>query len=193
MNKYLGSLDLPSIGKVQNASLSAPTMKKELDGAISNLKNKRPGSDGFPNEWHKVFEEDLAPTWLESLRHAKIPPSWKEAAISAISAIPAIPKEGKDKELCESYRPISIRNADYKIFTSIISRRLELLPPHLIGEDQTGFIKGRQTQDNIRRTLRVVEQMYKRQLSAALFILDAEKAFGRVSRAASLSTREIWL
>lgn len=180
INKYLLSLDLSFIGKVQNASLSAPITKKELDSAISNLKNdKCPGSDGFPNEWYKIFEENLAPTLLESLnwtlKHAKIPPSWKEAVISVI------PKEGKDKELCESYRPISILNVDYEIFTSIISRRLEHLLPHLIDEEQTGFIKGRQTQDIIRRTLRIIELINKRQLSAALISLDAEKAFNRVS------------
>lgn len=87
--------------------------------------NKCPGSDGFPKEWYKVFAEDIALTLLESLnwtlKYAKMPPSWKEAVILVI------PKKGKDKELCESYHPISILNIDYKIFTSTISRRLKHL------------------------------------------------------------------
>lgn len=72
-------------------------------------------------------------------------------------------------------------NVDYKLFTSIISKRMEHLIPDIINEDQAGFIKGRQTQDNIRWTLHIIEQFNKQHPSAALVSLDAKKAFDRVS------------
>ncbi len=64
-----------------------------------------------------------------------------------------IPKEGKDPKECGSYRPISVLNQDYKLYATILTKRMEEVIPFLVDEDQKGFIKCRQTQDNIRRTL----------------------------------------
>ena len=97
---------------------------EELQFAISRLKaNKSPGTDGFTSEWYKVLRVQLAPALLRAcnwvLEEQEIPCSWREAIISVI------PKEGNDKLDCGNYRRISVLNVDYKLFTSILARRID--------------------------------------------------------------------
>lgn len=188
MKAFLQTLDLPTIGKKQNSFLTSPIERSEIEGAVKRLKtNKSPGSEGLPTEWYKIFREQLLPilerTFNHILEKGKLPPSWKEAVISVI------PK-GNSSETCSGYRPISILNVDYKLYTAIISKRFEHFMKDLIDEDQTGFIKGRQTHDNIRRTLHILEHINQNNISAALVSLDTEKAFDCVNWAFLYQTLE---
>lgn len=177
---FLDTLELPTITDEQNKTLIAEITANEVKGAITKLKsNKSPGPDGFTGEWYKVFQKELIPILVRTfnwvLKNAIAPPSWKDAVISII------PKEGKDKLECGSYRPLSILNVDYRLFTSIMSRRMEEFLPNLINQDQSGFIRQRQTQDNIRRTLQVMNYIKKNKLKSMILSLDAEKAFDSVN------------
>ena len=131
--------------------------------------------DGFPAEWYKAFKEQIVPILLECFNHAlkegDPPRTWREAVISVIH------KEGKDKKECSAYRPISVLNIDY---ASILAKRLEHIIPELVDTDQTGFVRDRRTQDNIRQVLHVHDHVTKENNRAAVLSLDAEKAFDSV-------------
>lgn len=62
-----------------------------------------------------------------------------------------------------------------------MAKRLSSFIPELIDEDQTGFVWGRQTQDNIRRSLHVIHTIRENTMTAVLASLDAEKAFDSFS------------
>ncbi len=76
---------------------------------------------------------------------------------------------------------------DYKLFFSILAK-LELIIPELINPGQTGFIRGRQMQDNIRQTLQIISHVNQiinhiqdSNLQAVLLSLDAGNAFDSVN------------
>lgn len=178
--QFLDCLNLPTLIEDQNNKLTADIMVEEVDKAISKLKtNKSPGPDGFSSEWYKTFRTELKPSLLlifnKALKEGTIPPTWREATISVI------PKEGKDRLDCGSFRPICVLNVDYKLYTSILPRRVEAVFPMLIHTDQTGFISQRQTHDSIRLSLSILSHIQEQSLQALLLNLDAEKAFDSVN------------
>ena len=90
----------------------------EIYKAIDSQKNsKSPGNDGLTAEFYKHFSKDLAPILLEVYN------SWKQLGIIGISSrtgiISVIYKKGDKKDIA-NYRPISLLNLDYKIYTTIL-------------------------------------------------------------------------
>lgn len=179
IEQFLNQLDLPSIGTLHNDELLKEISVQEIDKTISSLKvSKSLGADGFPAEWYKSMREQVTSLLYKcfnyTLKEGDLPPSRKEAIISVI------PKEGKNRKNCNGYRPVSVLNQDYKLYASILTKRVEGVILLLIDVDQTGFIRNRQTQDNIRRCLHIIEKINHEGLSTILVSLDTEKAFDSV-------------
>ncbi len=58
---------------------------------------------------------------------------------------------------CSSFRPISLIPCDLKIYAKVFASRMEKVIHSLIKEDQTGFIKGRNASDNMRRLFHILD------------------------------------
>lgn len=75
--------------------------------------------------------------------------------LSAI--IVTLPKPGKDPDTPQNFRPISLLNADLKLYAELfnyvklLASRVSNPLPLLFNADQTGFIQGSQTSDATRR------------------------------------------
>ena len=122
---------------------------------------KAPGPDGFGCEFFREVSGILLDPLLNMLNHSFesgiLPQSLRETNISLIL------KKGKFSDHCASYRPIDLLNLDQKLLSKILAMRLEKVLPYIIKEDQTGFIKGRNSCDNMRRLLNIIQlsQSYK--------------------------------
>ncbi len=67
-----------------------------------------------------------------------------------------------------------------KNLTSLLASRIQKHIKKLIKPDQTGFINGRYSINNIRRALNLQQIGKDSKTPSMLLILDAEKAFDRV-------------
>lgn len=177
---FLKNINLKTMPEDLAKQLDEPIRIQEITETISQLKpNKSPGPDGFINEFYRIFIDKISPLLLKAYHHAlqteKMAPSWNDATIVVIH------KEGKDPTNCQSYRPISLLNADLRILTTILARRLSKIVTNIINPDQTGFMTGRHYSDNVRRLVNLISFSKSFKQEAMILSLDAQKAFDRVS------------
>ncbi|KAM9324457.1 inter-alpha-trypsin inhibitor heavy chain H3-like [Gastrophryne carolinensis] len=150
-----------------------------LTRAIKASKPGRaPGPDGFPTQFYKIFSDQLAPLLARAFESTASSGTLPGTALEA--RIVVIPKEGKDPSDCKSYRPISLLNVDIKIFAKILADRLGEFLPSLVGQDQVGFVPGREARDNVIKALNIQWWCRSKGVQSMMLSTDAEKAFDRV-------------
>jgi len=177
--RFMDGITLPKLQDEDRDLLDADISEMEVFKAINSLQNnKTPGPDGFPVEYYKAFSKKLLTPLTnmitEALQNKKLPDSLEIATITLLL------KSGKDKQKCDSYRPLSLLNADYKILSKLIALRLEDVIPKIIHADQTGFVKNRYGADNVRRLLHILNTAQKNQNPMLIMSMDANKAFDRI-------------
>lgn len=151
----------------------------EISHAISVLKRgKAPGPDGFTIEFYVHFAALLLPKLL--LLYDSFITDGSSSGTFQEAMICLIPKENKDPSQCKNYRPISLVNLDYKSFAKIVALRIDPILPHLIGPEQSGFVKGRLASDNSRVFFIILSKASSLDHPIAAIALDAEKAFDRI-------------
>ena len=94
--------------------------------------------------------------------------------------ITLIPKKGRNRNQVRNWRPITLLNVDYKIYSKTIANRIKIVLPDLIHEDQTGFMSGRSITENIRKIVDLIEYSHTKQLPGLVVQIDYLKAFDRV-------------
>lgn len=165
-----------------SAELDLPISTDEIKEAMKSMAHhKTPGLDGLPIEfyllhpdlWADLFQKVYNETFLDG----RLTSSQRTTAIALLY------KKG-DPNYPQNYRPISLLNVDAKILTKILTKRLKNHIAHLIPDEQTGFIPGR----NIQANLTIIRDLLHIAITApdtlpdhpALVLLDQQKAYDRV-------------
>ena len=188
-SEEISQLDLSRIiSKVEKKSFSDEVRKtleskislEEVKQALFHMnKNKSPGHDGLTVEFYQAFWEtigtDLVEVFEECYELGVMSDSMNEALIRLIY------KRSGDKYDLKNWRPISLLNVDYKILSEVITNRMRLIMPIVIGDEQSSGVPNRNIHENLMVVRDVVDFVNWNNLQGAVISLDQEKAFDRIN------------
>ena len=84
----------------------------------------------------------------------------------------------KGDPLClDNYRPISLLNVDLKLISHVLAQRLKKVLPTIINVDQTGYVKNRFIDFNLRQIQDIIDYADICKIEGAIIFVDFTKAF----------------
>ena len=110
----------------------------------------------------------LAQLFLNCLKQRNISGNWNNAIVILLH------KKG-DKEDLKNYRPISLLSVIYKIFTKILTNRLEGMLDMMQPREQAGFRRGFNTLDHIQVLRDIIERCNEYEQPLCIVSIDYEK------------------
>lgn len=186
---------------LRNIKVSLTNQEKEMfskslnpDHLTTAIKDsaagKAPGPDGIPNEfwkqeleWHveslktKKKRPNIANLMTKYLRDVEeqgpLDIAFAEGRITLIH-------KKKDRRDIGNYRPITLLNTDYKLYTTVIAKNLQKVCSKLINTDQAGFMTGRNIMDQTKTIEFTIELCEQEGIDGLIIALDQEKAYDRI-------------
>jgi hypothetical protein len=87
----------------------------------------------------------------------------------------------EDARTMNKFRPISLLNYNYKIFTKVLTNRIGMVADRLISSNQTAFIKGRYIFESLVTAHEILHSAHQSKNHCYLLKLDYEKAHDKVN------------
>ena len=87
------------------------------------------------------------------------------------ASITLIPKE-ENACTMRSFRPISLLNCNYKIFTKVLTNRINIVVDRLISSKQSAFIKGRYILESVVTAHEILHSVHQLEEEGAILKLD---------------------
>ena len=161
--------------------LISPITLEELKRVLELAKKKKsPGPDGLTYEFYlqnfEVMKDDMLEIFNAYLSGALLPPKGFSDGV-----ITLIPKNKSSSLTLDDYRPISMLNCDYKLFTKILAERVQSKLHKLLGIGQTACLQNTSCVDNLKDIRRIFTRSCEnKRFKGCLVSIDLNKAFDRV-------------
>lgn len=174
---------IPNHNKIsddKHEAICAPfTLSDIQEGAQRSPYKSSPGPDGIPYAIltillnHPATGQLALDVYNDALLYNKFPPSWLQTCMVLL------PKKG-DLSSLQNWRPISLINADAKVFTRFINARLMLYMNKCISTNQMGFMKNRFIGEQGMIVQCIQEVASKTHSDSIALLLDQQKAYDRI-------------
>ena len=162
--------------------LNSDITYSEFENALNHFSNNETavGFDGVSyrllSNLPKTFKQVLFTFFQNCWVNETLPTHWKS------SVIVPVPKDGKPRCQVNSYRPIALTSHICKLFEEIILIRLShhCEKNNIIPCNQSGFRKGRSTNDHLVRLTNHIKRQFSRRKSVLATFFDVKKAYDSV-------------
>eukprot|EP00253_Pinus_taeda_P007185 PITA_07185 len=163
----------------QNRELDQDVSEEEIKlAAFSMQQDKAPGPDGFTVAFYRNHWDTIKKDFIRMVKN--VFQKHKMGVNTKSSHLALIPKDLNPLSF-DHFHLISLCNVSYKIDTKILSNRLKKLLPHLISENQGGFVPHRQITDNVILIQEAIHISISRKERGMIIKLDMANAFDRVN------------
>jgi hypothetical protein len=166
--------------------------RADIGRVLKMLPNgKSPGINGLPYEFwkklHKMFETLKSDTnkpfdMVDALKQVynDIERFGVIAATQFAEGWLSLLHKKNDRNNVPNYRPITLLNCDYKIFTKALPLKLAETAPSVIHKDQAGFVPGRSIIDQVKLTEAIINYAEFEEENGVIVALDQEKAYNKI-------------
>jgi hypothetical protein len=173
--------------------LAGKICPEDVSAAIKVSKGRKAtGLDGIPYEIWKALDRSKYTREVDGMEKRLNVAAALASVFNAITAYGVDHEAGftdgwlcplykkKDRTDPVNYRPITLLNTDYKLFTKILAMRLANVVRDLVHPDQAGFIPGRSIFDHVRLSQAMISYAEAEEIDGVIVALDQEKAYDRV-------------
>jgi len=189
VNDLLDSIDT-SLSEEQKEMFKMGTTPDQVWEALKATKNgKAPGMDGITYEFYKHWERPdsnetsenevdigwiLAQVFIDIEKHGLSNTKFVDGVMYLLF-------KKKDRTQVANYRPLTLLNTDYKLFTKTIATKLGEVAPSVIHENQAGFVPGRSLYNHVRLSSAMIDYCEAEEIDGCIVSLDQEKAYDKIA------------